>query len=345
MATRHACAVVASRYPDRSSTGDFLTYCADTIADLGFGGIKLFISPNYGGAFEPTYRTDYPGQDWADTYTSPVDLIQDPAFVAVFSDVRLTRFFMNTWSFQAGALDNYWINNITPAQLQAEYDAIYDMAVHLLTTYGGKEFVIQNWEGDWALLGNFDPESPTPSYRTDRMAAFMRARQRAVHDARRDCPTSTSKIFYAIELNRALDHYGVRVNRDVIRFVRPDRVSLSLYEAINDWALGLNQAQAEASIGVHMAEVVRQVREALPGVPIYIGEYGFPELQVSFTLDAGGLVAAVISNADSLGLLDTVFWQLFDNEEISPGNPRGYAIYDTSLTLTVQGQKYVDDYL
>lgn len=327
---RHGVAFVAGKYPNRSGPQDYFTYCADAAADIGADAVKAYATP--------TYTTVYPNQTWGASHTTLTGLVQDAAYAAMFSDARLTRFFLNTWTF-ANGINNKWINEWTNADDAAEYTEIYNMAVHLLSTYSGKEFVIQNWEGDWALLGSFVFTDEVPPQRANRMACYMRARQRAIRDARA-AVTSTSTIVCAFEVNRCLDKQGARVHEFLDR-VRPDAVSFSLYECINTY--GANQAECEANIERLMTRAAFNVRRVLgPQVRLYIGEYGWPEAEPGFSglgLNLGALIQKVIDTADALGFTDMVFWNLFDNEEQSPGVPRGYYVYDETLTLSDQGTK------
>lgn len=330
---RDAVAIIGCKYPDRSGTGDFLTYAANYAGTAGADALKLEISQNY--------ATKYPGQTWSGTHTTLTQLAQDTAMATVLGDVRFVRFFFNTFTF-ANGVNNKWVNDWTPADDAAEYAELYALACHLLATYSGKEFVIQNWEGDWALLASFTPGDPVPVDRLARMADYLRTRQRAISDARRDTP-STSTVVHGVEVNRCLDLFGDRVHQILAR-VRPDAVSFSLYECINTY--GANQAATEAIIQTRMTRAAFNVRNALkPGqVRLYIGEYGWPEKEAGFIslgLNMAQLVAKVRTVAQSLGITDCAFWQLFDNEEQSLGVIRGFAVYDRSLALTDQGAALV----
>lgn len=325
---RHACAFVASKYPTR--TNDRLTHGADVAGDLGFEALKIYATPSY--------ATAYPQQAWEASHATLTALAQDAAYEAVLGDARFNRFFINTWTF-ANGVNNKWINEWTNADSAAEESELYDFCVHLLSTYSGKEFVIQNWEGDWALLGAFDVNATANPDRMRRMAEYLRSRQRAVTRARA-AVASTSKILHAVEVNRCLDKFGGRVHQ-LLAEVRPDAVSFSAYESINTW--GANQAAAEANIEALLTRSVRTIRGVLgPNVRLYIGEYGWPEAEPGFnslSLDGGALVQKVSDVGDALGITDCVFWELYDNEEQSPGVPRGYYVYDETGALSAQGTK------
>jgi hypothetical protein len=346
---RYGIAHVAGRYPDRSVQQDFLTYGANAALTMGFSGIKLFVSPNYNGALSPTYRTDYPDQNFgAVSCTTPLQLIQTTPFNSVISNASFSVLYLNTWSFQPNSMDNFWINDATTTQIQTEYQQMYDYAYYLATNFVGKEFVIQNWEGDWAFLGAFEPTTPVPAQRKYLMRAILRARKEAIQYALRDAGTlATSKVVFAVEVNRVLDPYNERVHRDVIPPIYPERIGLSFYEAINGWVDSANQAAAEASIATLGQQVIDQIRKHNPYSDIYISEFGWPERQANFAaFNAGGLLQATVDLAIANGLTDCVGWQMFDNE-VQEDNvtPRGYYMIDETGNYGVQGQYYIDNLL
>lgn len=324
---RHSVAHVAGKYFNGAS---FLVNGADAIADAGGDSVKLYATPSY--------VASYPGQTWGAAHTTLEELAQDAAYAAVFGDSRLVRFFLNTWTF-ANGINNKWINDWDNADGAAEESELYDFCVHLLSTYSNKEFVIQNWEGDWALLGAFDPTAVVTPDRMRRMADYLRPRQRAVTRARA-AVASSSKLIHAVEVNRCLDRFGGRVHQ-LLDEVRPDAVSFSAYESINTY--GSSQAEAEANIEARLTQSVRTIKRVLGNnVRLYIGEYGWPEAESGFAslgLDLGDLIQKVSDVGDALGITDCVFWQLYDNEEQSPGVPRGFYVYDETGALSEQGTK------
>ncbi len=321
--------LVAPKYPVGRT--DILTYGANLIDGLSpVSAIKFFLSPAYS-------TLDFPGQTWGGTYTTLAQIVADTAFstaISPFSTVVL-----NCWTFANGT-NNPWVNAITPTSLANEYSEIKALADYLLANYSNKTFVIQNWEGDWSLLGSFDPAAPIPPYRAQRMAAFERERARAVRDSRAT-NTGTSKIFHAIEVNRALDKYGTRVTRDVLPLVTPDYVSLSAYEAVNAFVGQPNQTAAENAIDAALRAVVAEVRKYVrPGTPIYLGEYGFPQDEASMSgFSVAGFLSRIDSVCDSLGVTLAVWWQSLDNEEQNPGVPRGYGLWNRNGSSSTVGTR------
>jgi len=334
-------ASVGGRYPSRS--GDFLTYSASRISAIGATAMKLYFSPNYKGDFDPPYRIDYPGQTYADTYTSLATLAADPAYTTVFNDPNITRYVINTWSFQPTSLNNYWNAELSNAQIDAEYTEMFDLVTYLLSLDIDKEILIANWEGDWQLLGGVDPLNlPIPPRRVHRARAFFRARRNAIHDAIKNNPTSQTRVRMSMECNRVLDTNGPRWHSHVTPHVRPDYVTLSIYEAINFWGDG--PPTSVSNIYEFVPKVFKRVREENGSdVQILVSEAGWPENQSNFTdvgNNGGSLLHALCEVSAAEGVNTVLHWQLYDNEEISPGVERGYKVYDQDdATFSQQGRQ------
>ena len=153
----------------------------NAIWDLGLRTLKVYCT----GA----YLTNYPLQTaWSSTPTTCTELCQTTQFTTQLSKawdtVIMTVFpFVNN----PGTVTNWWRAECTNAKLLAEYTEIYNLTVHLLTTYNNssKTFILQNWEGDWAFMDAFDADTFTDRKYVDYYAAFLQYRQRAVEDARR----------------------------------------------------------------------------------------------------------------------------------------------------------------
>ena len=328
MPARFATSLVAGDYPTSSA---FLTGATRAASyTLGFPGLKFF--------FSPSYATDFPGQTGFGSPTSLTELAESAPFVEVFSDPNITYFYLNCWTF-ANGITNPW--TVGTANLDAEYTEIYNLAVHLRTTYPTKKFVLQCWEGDWSLLGAFVEGKSAPQDRHQRMVAFYRRWRRAINDAL-VATTGAGEVSFGIEINRTLDGVIDRVWYRILPEIAPDAISLSSYESINTW--GANQTDALANIEALTTRLIKKIRQVMPGTRMYIGEFGWPENQSDFIskgLDAGGLLNKVIQVADAQSLTDVIYWQIFDNEEISPGNPRGYYLYKRDSSYSQAGSQWL----
>lgn len=320
------CAHTNPDYPDRTAATDMLTYGKDAIKTLGFTTIKLYLTPGY--------ATDYPGQAFGSVPTTLTTLAQTTPMAACLADAQFTRYLLTTYTF-ANTINSPY-HDLTPTNLANEYTEVYNLCVHLLSTYSGKEFILQNAEGDWELLGGVVAGTEIDPIRHARFAAFMRSRLRAVHDAKA-ATASTSTVKLAIEMNRCLDDFGDRIYRDVLPLISPDYVFLTIYESINTWG---NQAYTEAQIEARLTNTVTRIRQVLPLVPIVFSEFTWPQDEAQFTthnLSVPDLIDKVIAVGDALGVKGAVWWQLFDNEEQSPGTPRGFGIYNRDGSSTTPG--------
>jgi hypothetical protein len=310
------------------------------VADEGFACIKLHMSPDY--------LDEYPSQVWGSTPTTLTELAQTTAFDTVFDDARLSTYVLNVWTFENG-IDNPWTQAVEPnaggearANLAAEREEIQDLAEYLLGNFPGKTFIIQASEVDWAYIGAASDAArqySVPPYRAAQMAAFFRERQRAIEDARA-AVTSTAKVLHGLEVNLVLDDNGPRVHRDVLRFIKPDVVGFSSYESIITAIFSGVQATAEAEIDRRLRRAWALVQEAMPGVSTYIGEFGWPEAETWFTdlgLDTDGLIGQVVDTATALDMTHVVLWTYRDNEEQSPGVPRGFYVRKPDGSLSSQG--------
>ncbi len=347
MTVNLGCLHVAPRY---NNSLTILQHGVATIASAGFNSVGLFVTPNYNGTVALNGRADYPGQNWSGTYTSLTTLCQDPAFVTVFANASISKFFLKTWTFVSGVFDP-WRESATEAQILAEYNEFREFGIYLLQNTSNKDFIIQTSESDWAYLGTTIPETPIPDSRAGRAIAFMDARIRAIRDARIAAGPSTSRIFSAIEVNRVLDP-GRRFHRDVLPYLNPDMISLSLYEAINEWVNGLNQAQSLISINQRIRDVVFSVRAeyakthgqiCADRIPIYVGEFGWPEANGAFdNLDVAQFVTQVVETCDDINVEQVNFWQLWCNDigpdaGLPPGVLTDQCIYKEDGSTTVQG--------
>jgi len=192
MSVVHGFAHIDGKYP---STSSFLITGFNAGKTIGFSASKLQLAPNY--------ATVYPTQSWGSTPTTLAELAATTPFQIVFNDSQVKRYYFNTWTFANGT-NHPWIVDISRTQLENEYAEIYNLGVYLLGNYSNKTFIINQWEGDWALLGNFIDSTNVPPYRAERMAANLAVRQKAVNDARKNV-RSTSVLLHSVEVNRCLD--------------------------------------------------------------------------------------------------------------------------------------------
>jgi hypothetical protein len=223
-----------------------------------------------------------------------------------------------TWDPDAGVA---WA-----AFLDRETDAFAALAEHLMRSYPGKTFVLQNWEGDNALTlcGARDPGDGDKK----RMAEWLSARQRGVERARLSADwgsEAAALVMHAAEVNRAMiedsQHALWILGDNEGLSLPPDLVSYSFYEwGKQDCDEGCRQLEAGlAKLRDPGWTRCSPFAEEYLGHEkrVYVGEFGSPDLVV------GGGVRQV--NADliprvgallrRLGCPLGLFWELQNNEE------------------------------
>lgn len=289
--------------------------------------VKLWLSS--------AYATDYPSQTWGAAYTTLAGLAADAAFAGIWGDAQITTYLLGTFAFVDGVTNQWIVNGVNPIYLAAVKAEIQALCTYLLTNFSGKTFVIQNWEGDWALMGNTTPTTYVAKDRCQSMAAWLRARADGVAAARAAVPTSTSTVLMSVELNRSLDPQR-RVVCDVLPYVQTDLVSISAYEAINPGFALADMTAAKASIDALLRQEVFSIWKSKPRVGIYIGEFGWPIAEQPGFWNMGQAIQQVFDTCNALALNTwACIWQILDNS--SPY--RGYGCYDQSLVITSTGTK------
>lgn len=294
----------------------------------GFSTVKAYLTADY--------LTDYPLQStWDGTPTTLKQLAETSPFQNMLSQPWDTVI-LTTFTFANGTT-NWWRALPTKAKLDAEYAEIYELCTYLLQTYNssGKTFVLQNWEGDWAFGDVFVANSNIDRKFVDYYAAFLAMRQKAVDDARRATEYSGVNIYNAIEVNRVTDAklypHRRRIITDIAKRVQPDVVSYSAYDStiadygylgsIEEW-----QARCESEFG----QALKDIRAAFPNAILSIGEFGFPENEMSLSnggvgYDVGVMIDTVYNVASANGARWFIYWQVFDNEtSVLPEGVRGY---------------------
>ena len=328
---------VAGKYTVPSGSGTQFADGSSAILTAGYPTLKIYCTGSY--------LTDYPLQSsWSSVPTTCKQLAQTTQFATELAKDWHTVI-MTTFSFANGPF-NWWRSDIDVAKLNAEYTELYDLACYLLSTYNGtgRRFVFQNWEGDWAFMDAFTPDTYVDRKMVDRYVAFHGARKRAILQARRDTPSDCSVLF-AFECNRVVDMrlypHRRRILRDIAPRIQPDVISYSAYDGtiVDQGSWGANYAAWNAATTPVFRKALRSIALAFPGVPIQIGEFGYPEgPEKPFGRDIGAMVTRTYEIASEVGaLVDFIYWEVFDNEEYSPGVPRGFYVVKPDGTTSAAG--------
>ncbi len=300
---------VAGRY--HLTDKDFLNEGADQILDLGSRVIKVWF---YGKRHEHPMGVYPYNSQWPDVDTL-VAGAQTPYFKALF-DKPFTTYIMVVTAL--GRHDAYWRNGITEEQKQDEQRQFYELAKYLLTQYEGtgKTFVLQHWEGDWMVRGNFDGNAEPSASALQNMVEWLNARQAGVNQAREEVGHKGVRVYHAAEVNRVVqsmrEGFPNMVNK-VLPHTRLDLVSYSAWDSATSH-------YADPNV---LREALDFIAANAPDSPdfgdrnVYIGEFGMPENHYSRAQIQTAIPNAVRTGLD-WGCPYIVYWQLYCNELKDP---------------------------
>ena len=281
------------------SDGDFLNEGADRVLALGSRVIKLHLTL-------PPERV-YPfNTTWPEVKT-PVELARTPAFCRVF-ERPFTTYILTVYATGRG--NHYWRRGVTDEEARDEERQFYQLATHFLTAYAGtgKTFVLQHWEGDWAIRARTDPNiDPTPEA-INGMIRWLSARQAGVDRARNEIPNAGVRVFHAAEVNLVKIGYlkdRPTVTNRVLPHVDLDLVSYSAWDT-----------QADAELFTRALDyIARHARDRAPfgDRNVYVGEFGQPENERTEP-EARRVARDVVHTAVEWGCPYVVYWQVYCNE-------------------------------
>lgn len=338
------------RDPSRPPGETMLAEGVRRAAGIGMKAIKLYL-------FKPAEY--YPDDSWAGSYADPKTLAETAGFSAAFADPRIETYALTVYS-TVDTDEHYFAERSTfsdaawAARMTEERRQFRDLAGYFLTDprFAGKTFMLQHWEGDWALRRGYG-DSKAPRSAVLGMREWLQARQDGVSEAREANPGSSVRVYCAVELNKVAQarqyasdapadpdedptaanaSYIPTVANDVLPFVRMDLVSYSSYDTVTaslPWGADWEFRGALAYIK----------EKAWDGGPfgrdcLYIGEFGWPE---NFTdPGTGGRLSSTdlrngIRNTVRTALDERVrwlfYWQLYDNERQDDGSIAGFHLF------------------
>jgi hypothetical protein len=295
------------------SEGDYLNEGAATAHEIGARCIKVSLSLD---TDNPSPKL-YPFHSHWPVVTTLDALADTPYYRALFG--REFGTFILT-AFRPGRTAGYWREAFSAEDEQAEEACFHALASHLLRRYAhtDKTFVIQNWEGDWALRGSFDPAMNPTAVATKAMIRWLTARQSGVARARAEFATGGPRIFNACEVNlvsQAMERGAPSVTTDVLPYVSVDLASYSAWDTKND----------PKKFGEALAFIAKHKRRTEPFGEhgVYVGEFGLPESEGT-PQQVLERTAQLLAVAQHSGCPYAVYWQLYCNEPITP-SPKGNA--------------------
>ena len=199
-----------------------------------------------------------------------------------------------------------------PSDRERQYAEMKSFAAHLLKTYSGtgKQFYLGHWEGDWHLRPHFDPKQPFPDGAQERFTDWLKIRQRAIDDAKRETPHHEVNVWHYTEVNLVepyLRNGGQCLTNSILPGVDVDFVSYSCYDAIqHDIHAGLFEALD------HIESKLRP-KPGISGKRVFIGEYGFPTRRYPPDVQNRKTLEAMLAGIE-WGCPFTLYWELYCNE-------------------------------
>jgi hypothetical protein len=281
---------------------DYLNEGADQILALGSRVIKVWFD-NPPGSYP--FNSEWPKMN------SMVEFAQSPYFQKLFNKPFKTYIMM---CFSTGPGGGYWINGITEKQKKDEQRQFYELTKHLLTAYKDtdKTFVLQHWEGDWLIRGNFDAKKdPTPTA-IKSMIEWLNARQAGVNQARREVGQHGVRVYHVAEVNRVVDSMRQGKPNMVISVLPHTNMDLVSYSAWDAATAHFNDPNV-------LRDALDFIAKNTPDSPdfgnknVYMGEFGMPENNFSPEQVQEAIPNAVQTALD-WGCPYIVYWQLYCNE-------------------------------
>jgi len=301
---------VAGRY--HLTDKDFLNEGADQILALGSRVIKVWF---FSGRAGDNLVDSYPYHSQWPHVESLVEGAQTPYFRELFGKPFTTYILKVT---ALGRDEGYWRNGISDQQKQDEQRQFYELSKYLLTRYQGtgKTFVLQHWEGDWMVRGNFDGKAEPKELALQSMVEWLNARQAGVERAREEVGQRGVHVYHAAEVNRVVqsmrEGFPNMVNR-VLPHTHVDLVSYSAWDSATEHYADPNVLrQALDFIAAHTPDSAD-----FGDRNVYIGEFGMPENQYTLDQIRVAIPTAIRTGLD-WGCPYVVYWQLYCNELRDP---------------------------
>ena len=288
---------------------------AKLIAELGSGIMKFSISQQ--ASFGKTKTNVLVRDPSLKTLTDIAS--KEPTHRAVL-DMPFTHFFIWAYPFTTqGSAGTF-----KAAERDLEYREIHDLAAHLMRTYSGsgKKFYLGHWEGDWHLRPHLEPQQPFPEHYGENFIAWLKVRQQAIDDAKRDTPNQNVEVWHYTEANLVEPFLkgGPCLANDILPQVDVDFVSYSCYDSLqrgirDDLRATLNHIESKL-----------KPKPAIQGKRVFIGEYGFPARRYSPEEQNRKSIETMIA-AIEWGCPFVLYWQLYDNEGTTE-KPGGFWLID-----------------
>jgi hypothetical protein len=281
---------------------DFLNEGADQILALGSRVIKVwFHNP----------QKKYPFNSNWPQMNSLVEIAKSPYFSELFEKPMMTYILM---CFSMGKDASYWRKGITEKQKLDEQRKFYELTKHLLTKYKGsnKTFVLQHWEGDWLIRGNYDRKADPTPVAISGMIEWLNARQAGVNQARKEIGTNEVFVYHAAEVNRVVDSMKNGKPNMINKVLPHTKLDLVSYSAWDSTTAYPEDPQV-------FSDALDFIAKNMPDSPdfgnrnVYVGEFGMPENKFPAE-QTQKMVPNVVTTALDWGCPYIIYWQLYCNE-------------------------------
>lgn len=313
------------------TTEDYLNEGAIQILNTGMRVIKAYLFKPAGGY---PYNSTWPG------FSSMVQTAQHPYFQELFNRPFET-YVLTAYSF-VSTNEHYFRSGVSDTQAAAEEQQFHDLAAYLLTTYRGtgKTFVLQHWEGDWAIRGNYctDVSCDPSDTAVNGMIRWLNARQDGVTRARNEITDTDVKVYSACEVNLvALAMQGRRtVTNNVLPYTHCDLYSYSSYDIIGQASEDPTLTTSRQAFRDALDYIASKAPDsaAFGNKNVYVGEYGWPEVTssqdpVASTEKSLRVIRMTTEEALAWGCPYMLYWQVYDNEcrVVPPANADARGFY------------------
>jgi hypothetical protein len=284
---------------------DFLNEGADQVLASGSRVLKLWLNDH-----------SYPwNSHWPADLKTLVDVAQTPYYRAVFAKPFTTIILV---AYARGRDEHFFVHGVTDEQAADETRQFYDLTKHLLTAYrgSGKTFVLQHWEGDWAIRDDhqghiYDANYIPPQESIDGMIRWLNARQEGIKRARDEIKDSDVHVYGAFESNRVEDAMNNKPGAIVNTVLPHTTVDLASYSSYISLTSPDRLAKAVDCLAAHLppTAVFGQNPHS-----VYLGEFGYPENGKDGVAGVNGRLNTVIQIVTEKQLPWAVLWQAYCNE-------------------------------
>jgi hypothetical protein len=272
---------------------DLLNEGADRALEMGCKAIGVYMGPEY--------SVYYHGLD--ERAGNLKELAQTAAYRRFFNK-PFDVISITCYSFDKG-LDR-WREGIETFDPDAEYKEIRELTEYLLVEYGGsgKTFILKNWEGDWQLLGSYERDAEPKNEALEAMSAWLRARIKAVSDARSSVDYEGVQVYSAVEFNlvEKAEEGRATVLTKIIPRLEADLYSYSAWDSIYN--------PEKISVRLNFIKKYAPDSQAFGWKNVMIGEFGFPEGRGDKLVK----IRLMLREFRRWGVPYCFYWQIYDNE-------------------------------